>query len=238
MYRRKKNIRGAAIIESTLAMFVIFLVLGGLLQLFYFAVGQMVTNYAALRGIRSYIVGFRHDLVGRAAKVSAIGASGNITEPDVTIYNDGNGRPDYRTKIFSERSFVNTYLIGWRYLNYELWDGHDGSNNANEYALSPGVDTKLTYSVSDHGNESDFTLKFRNYALLLLRRSDSAKTRIRSRDILEGTSGGHAGEPDLKTNASAGAALTNLFFGDLHLEGKATMRNHAKLFLDLGDPPL
>lgn len=234
MYRTKKSIRGSAIIESTLAMFVIFLVLGGLLQLFYFAVGQMVTDYAALRGVRSYVVGFRNDLVGRAAKVSAIGASGNIVEPELPIYRDSNGRPDHKTKTHSERSFVNTYLVGWRYLRYEFWNGHDGSNNSTEYTLSPGVNTKLSYYTSDNGNESDFTLKFKDYALLLLRRTDTAKTRIQSRDILTGSSG----EADLTTGTPDGAALTNLFFGDLHLEGKARMRNHAKLFLDLGDPPL
>ena len=234
MYRTKKSIRGSAIIESTLAMFVIFLVLGGLLQLFYFAVGQMITDYAALRGVRSYVVGFRNDLVGRAAQVSAIGASGNIVEPEITIYRDGSGRPDYKTKTHSERSFVNTYLVGWRYLRYELWNGHDRTGSGNDYALSPGVGTKLTYHTSDNGNESDFTLKFKDYALLLLRRTDTAKTRIQSRNILSGSSGG----ADLATNTPSGASLTNLFFGDLHLEGKATMRNHAKLFLDLGDPPL
>ena len=194
----------------------------------------MVTDYAALRGIRSYVVGFRDDLVGRAAKVSAIGASGNIVEPEITIYRDGSGRPDYKTKTHSERSFVNTYLVGWRYLRYELWNGHDRTGSGNDYALSPGVGTKLTYHTSDNGNESDFTLKFKDYALLLLRRTDTAKTRIQSRNILSGSSGG----ADLATNTPSGASLTNLFFGDLHLEGKATMRNHAKLFLDLGDPPL
>ena len=119
-------------------------------------------------------------------------------------------------------------------MRYELWNGHDRTGSGNDYALSPGVGTKLTYHTSDNGNESDFTLKFKDYALLLLRRTDTAKTRIQSRNILSGSSGG----ADLATNTPSGASLTNLFFGDLHLEGKATMRNHAKLFLDLGDPPL
>ena len=236
MHCTKKSIRGSAIIEPTLAMFVIFLVLGGLLQLFYFAVGQMITDYAALRGVRSHVVGFRNDLVGRAAQVSAIGASGNIVEPEITIYKDGSGRPDYKTKIHSERSYVNTYLIGWRFLRYEFWNGNGNSGNRNDYTLSPGVGTKLSYYTSDNGNESDFTMKFKDYALLLLRRTDTAKTRIQSRNILEGSSGGR-GMPDLTTSTPHGASLTNLFFGDLHLEGKARMRNHAKLFLDLGDPP-
>lgn len=229
--QRKRSIRGSAIIESTLAMFVIFLVLGGLLQLFYFAVGQMVTDYAALRGIRSYIVGFRDSLVMRAAKVSAIGASGNIVEPEVTIYRTGNNRPDYKAKFRSEKSFVNTYLVGWRYLEYEFWNGHEGNSNSADYELSPGVDTHLSSRVEDFGKVSTFFLTFRKYALLLLQGNDYGKTRIQSRNILGGSSGPEEG--DIRTNAS-GKGLTNMFFGDLDLSGKAAMRNHANVFLDTG----
>lgn len=58
-YRKnRKREHGAAIVESLLSMFVIFLVLFGLLQVFYFVIGQYFIDYAAIRGARSRAVGF------------------------------------------------------------------------------------------------------------------------------------------------------------------------------------
>lgn len=50
-------------------MFVIFLVLFGLLQVFYFVIGQYFIDYAAIRGARSRAVGFRDYLIGREVRV-------------------------------------------------------------------------------------------------------------------------------------------------------------------------
>ena len=52
-HHRIRRIRGAAMTECLMAMFVLFLVLFGMLQVFYFAAGQFFTDYAALRGARS-----------------------------------------------------------------------------------------------------------------------------------------------------------------------------------------
>lgn len=208
--RRKKSIKGSAIVESTLAMFVIFLVLGGLLQLFYFAVAQMLTDYAALRGVRSHIVGFRPYLVTRIVQVNAIGASGNIAKPSLP---KGDWDRDY-----TEKSYVNTYLTGWRWLEYEKWHGNN-KHNMGEF-VSSNSGTTLSHFITAKGNLAHIRTKFSDYGLLFLR-SKEGKTRIQSSYVLE--------------NEKTSASKTNLFFGDLDIEGTAAMFDHAPNFLQLGE---
>ncbi|MBR2363775.1 MAG: hypothetical protein IKA79_01110 [Lentisphaeria bacterium] len=211
LHRRKKSIRGSAIIESTIAIFVIFLVLGVLLQLFYFAVGQMLTDYAALRGIRSHIVGFREYLVRRVIQVSAVGASGNLIEPAVF---KGDFDPTY-----TERSYINTYLVGWRWMEYEHWYGAQGHEM--EHFKSAGMSTTFNHRISQAGDLAKITTKFSDYALLLLGNtcSCSGKDVIRAKYIPKNESG---------------AGTTNLFFGNIDIQGAAAMRDYAPTFLQLG----
>lgn len=206
-----KKIRGSAILESILAMFVIFLVLGALLQFFYFALGQMLTDYAALRGIRSHVVGFREYLVRRVIQVSAIGASGNMITP---VIHDSS--PD---RIRTERSYINTYLVGWRFLEYENWFGATG-NQLDEFK-NAGMSTTFHHSISSNGSLSKITTRFSDYALLLLGNSCSCngKNVILSKYM-----------PENESNKGT----TNLFFGSLDLKGEASMRDYGPIFLDLG----
>ena len=210
MRHASKHIRGSAILESLLAMFVIFLVLGILLQFFYFAVARMLTDYAALRGVRSHAVGFKEYLVRRAIQVSAIGASGNIVTP---VIEKGADNP-----IRKERSYINSYLVGWRFLEYENWFGATG-NRMDEFK-NAGFSTTFNHTVSSTGSMAKVNTKFHNYALLLQNSyNSSGKTVIQSRYIPENES--HS-------------AKTNFFFGDLELTGEASMRDHAVTFLQLG----
>lgn len=212
MYRRNRNEKGSAIIESTLAMFVIFLVLGALLQLFYFAVGQMLTDYAALRGVRSHIVGFREYLVRRVVQVNAIGASGNIVQPILP-------KGDDTDPLYTEKSYINTYLVGWRFLEYENWFGATGHRM--EAFKNGGKSVTFHHIVRSSGDLAKVRTTFADYALLLLGdcANCSGKQVIRSRYIPE--------------EESAGSS-SNLFFGNIDLAGEASMRDHAGTFLDLG----
>ena len=150
-YRKKRmRQRGAAIVESLLAMFVIFLVLFGLLQVFYFVVGQYFIDYAAIRGARSRAVGFRDYLIRREIRVNALPASGDIVSPTL----DENSLADQMTK---ERSYINSYIGGYRWLEYEYWDG----NSRNE---GKKVDTTLTYTAAVSMDMNDLYTKFTDYA--------------------------------------------------------------------------
>lgn len=210
MRHASKKIRGSAILESLLAMFVIFLVLGILLQFFYFAVAQMLTDYAALRGVRSHAVGFKEYLVRRAIQVSAIGASGNIVTPVIE-----KGNPN---RVYKERSYINSYLVGWRFMEYENWFGVTG-NSFDEFK-NAGFSTTFNHTVSSTGTMAKVRTKFHNYALLLLKGDNNGgKTVIQSRYI---------------PGNESSTAQTNMFFGNLDLTGEASMRDHAATFLDLG----
>ena len=149
---RKKRIRqrGAAIVESLLAMFVIFLVLFGLLQVFYFVIGQYFIDYAAIRGARSRAVGFRDYLIRREIRVNALPASGDIVSPTL----DENSLAD---RMMKERSYINSYVGGYRWLEYEYWDGN--SRNPDKK-----VETTLTYTAAVSMDMNDLYTKFTDYA--------------------------------------------------------------------------
>ena len=148
--KSRKQLRGAAIVESLLAMFVIFLVLFGLLQAFYFVVGQYFIDYAAIRGARSRAVGFREYLIQREIRVNALPASGNIVSPAL----DENSLAD---RMIKERSYINSYIGGYRWLEYEYWEGRSADPNRK-------VDTRLIHTAAVSMNMTDLYTKFTDYA--------------------------------------------------------------------------
>ena len=150
-YRKnRKREHGAAIVESLLSMFVIFLVLFGLLQVFYFVIGQYFIDYAAIRGARSRAVGFRDYLIGREVRVNALPASGDIVSPTL----DENSTADRLTR---ERSYINSYVGGNRWLEYEFWYGKSSDENRK-------VNTTLTYTAAVSVDMTDLYTKFTDYA--------------------------------------------------------------------------
>lgn len=195
-------------------MFLLFLILFGLLQIFYFAAGTMFTDYAALRGIRSHIVGFREYLVRREVQVNAIGGSGQIVTPRV----DQSSFAGFAT----EKSYVNSYLNGYRRLEYEFWNGRSGQTLDSFKGIS--TPTHLEHRVSEEGGLAKLTVQFKNYALLILSSfscscASSGKGRITSRYIPENESG---------------SGVTNFLIGDIDLTGSAYMNDHSRTFLNYG----
>ena len=148
--KNRKQLHGAAIVESLLAMFVIFLVLFGLLQVFYFVVGQYFIDYAAIRGARSRAVGFREYLIQREVRVNALPASGDIVAPTL----DENSLVD---RMIKERSYINSYIGGYRWLEYEYWEGKSADPNRK-------VDTRLTHTAAVSMDMTDLYTKFSDYA--------------------------------------------------------------------------
>jgi hypothetical protein len=157
---------GQAIVETMLTMILLCLILFGLLQVFQIAVANMVTSYSAFMAGRSYAVGFSADggggswrnLVGRAANVAAIGASGKRLWPD---------RGDYGSTAdlgLEMDVLVPEYIEGIRDLEYEYWYG----GNEYDYAYyRAGVEpsgTYFQYNVAEQGDGTvELTTTFSDY---------------------------------------------------------------------------
>lgn len=151
---RRKS-RGAAMTETLLAMFVLFLVLFGMLHVFYFFAGQFFTDYAALRGARSRAVGFADYLVQREIRVNAIGGSGPLIAPP--LHSAGEGQSEYDTTQFiMEKTLIQRYMVGATWLEYEYWFGNTASGKKTSTVLRSAV------------NHSDYAVRaqteFTNYA--------------------------------------------------------------------------
>jgi len=151
--------RGQAIVESMLTMIVICLLLFGLLQVFQIAVADLITSYSAFSSGRSYAVGFSADengpwwrcLVYKAARVAAVGASGQRIYPENSNY--------------SEQDVIVRYLSDdGQWLEYEYWWGeNDYDLDFYSNRVSP-PSTHFGYSISTTGTgNAQSTARFTNY---------------------------------------------------------------------------
>ena len=113
-YARRKGERGAAILESFLAMILLGLILFGILQLFQLALADMITDYAAFRGARSAAVGFSDFYAIREALIKAAPASGAMITPNL-----GNNSLELK------KSLLRDYMTGNAYVEYANWVGED-----------------------------------------------------------------------------------------------------------------
>lgn len=159
----RRSCRGATMLESILAMLLIFLILFGLLQIFYIAAGQMFTDYAALRGARSKCVGFIDYLSNREARINAIGASGPMVYPQATTSFGG-----MMNQFAAEKVMIEDYAVGDRWLEYEFWySGSEGSADSSasktEFSVSSGLgggDLITTNTMfSDYSVPENFPLR-------------------------------------------------------------------------------
>jgi len=124
----EKKESGQAILESLLAFIVLCLIFFGLLQVFQIALADMITDYSAFFAGRAYAVGFaaeenthdwRRNLVGKAARIRAIPASGR------RIFPEGRG---------AEKEIIKRYLTkSSQWLEYEYWGGKN-SYDSNYYS--------------------------------------------------------------------------------------------------------
>lgn len=142
-------------VETLLSWFLLFLVLLGMLHVFYFFAGQMFTDYAAYRGARSRAVGFADYLVQRETRVSAIGGSGKIVKPNLMSSNfDQSG---YDATLFTrEKTLIQRYRMGISWLEYEFWFGRSADSDRM-------VDTWLDIKIKDSGKTVRVQSTFLDY---------------------------------------------------------------------------
>ena len=144
-------------VEALLSMFVLFLVLFGMLQIFYVFAGQLFTDYAALRGARSRAVGFADYLVVREVKVNAIGASGPLVSPALNSVGSSSGLSQYNASQFTmEKTLIQRYMVGATWLEYEYWYGRANDPNRK-------VSTKLSTGIKDNGLTTAVMAHFSRY---------------------------------------------------------------------------
>ena len=121
--------------------------------------------------------------------------------------------------VDTEKSYINTYLVGWRFLEYENWFGASGHRM--NFFKNENKSTTFHHAVTSSGDLAKVTATFSDYFLLLLGNACgcNGKMVIQSKYIPE------------KESAKSSV---NLFFGKIDLTGEAAMRDHAGTFLDLG----
>ena len=144
-------------VEALLSMFVLFLVLFGMLQIFYVFAGQLFTDYAALRGARSRTVGFADYLVTRELKVNAVGGSGLLVSPALNSVGSSSTLSHYNASQFTmEKTLIQRYMVGVTWLEYEYWYGR--SNNPDRK-----VSTTLSSWIRDNGLTTTVLAHFSHY---------------------------------------------------------------------------
>ena len=190
---KRRQTRGAAMVEALLSYFILFLALFWMFYIFYFFVGQFFTDYAALRGARSRAVGFSKYLVNRETRINAIGGSGMLVTP--RLHSSGTGISRYdATQFTMEKTLIQRYMVGATWLEYEYWFG------------SREKDPRLDISIRDSGTETGLDAIFRNYSFPLYTsdvRSDG------NGNLFQGSSSQNRGHlffygVDLKGSASLG----------------------------------
>ena len=210
-HRHRRNEHGAAMVDALLSYFVLFLVLFGMLHIFYFFAGQFFADYAALRGARSRAVGFADYLVKRESRVNAIGGSGLMVYPGLNNTDFGD-KPEYAADQFTqEKTLIQRYRSGISWLEYEFWFG----NSANS---THTVTTHLDLSVSDSDREVKMATTFRDYDMPI-----SAVRYERDED----------GNIKRNSNGEPIRKGVRLFFRrGIDLKGSASLANHAKVYLE------
>ncbi len=209
-HRHRRGKRGAAMVEALLSYFVLFLVLFGMLHIYYFFNGQYFADYAALRGARSRAVGFGDYLVNRETRIGAIGGSGLMVYPG--LHNAGiSENSKYAADQFTqEKTLIQRYRAGLSWLEYEFWFGNTGNTNR-------GVTTNLGLSIQKLGNLVKMTTVFKDYSMPM---SGSRIEKDGNGNILIDSSG----------NPSTRGF--RLFLRGIDLKGSASLADHAKVYLE------
>ena len=115
-YARRRGEHGSAILESFLCMILIGLILFGILQLFQLALADMIAEYAAFRGARSHVVGFRELFARREALIKSVPASGPMSAPNPYTYPGYSSNP-----TATEKSLLRSFMLGEQDVTYSYW---------------------------------------------------------------------------------------------------------------------
>jgi len=144
-FARRKGEHGSAILESFLCMILIGMILFGVLQLFQLALADMIAEYAAFRGARSHVVGFKDFYAFREALIKSAPASGAMIAPDPDSY------PGYYSnQAETEKTLLRGFMQGDRNVEYAYWRG--------------GQRFHLSYHCPDYGRPMHYACPYCTYS--------------------------------------------------------------------------
>ena len=209
-HKHRRGKHGAAMVEALLSYFVLFLILFGMLHIFYFFTGQFFADYAALRGARSRAVGFADYLVKRESRVTAIGGSGLMVYPGVRDDGLAADSAFRSTQFDKEKTLIQRFRSGFTWLEYEFWYGNTGD------PVRP-VSTHLNLAIKDLNNQSQMKTVFKDYSMPL-----SASGIVKDEN----------GNVVLDNYGNAKKRGVRLFLRGIDLKGNATLANHSKVYLE------
>lgn len=116
-WRRQK---GSTILETMLCIAILMMVFFGLIQIFNFAIANMICEYSAFYAAKSHALGYTPAITRRAARTAAMAASGR----DYSAVKLGpyTSRREMREKLSERaRDYMQFDRAGVYRINYEYW---------------------------------------------------------------------------------------------------------------------
>lgn len=110
-----KGQEGSSIFESMVAIILLCLIFFGVMQVFHFAMTQMVCNYAAFNGGKALSLGYTKRITDKTIRLSSLGISGK-----------DRSKPKLNPKLYDQydlRTRMQLYMTtGNANVDFEYWD--------------------------------------------------------------------------------------------------------------------
>ncbi len=180
MKTKLQSEKGQAITESLITLMLLMLIFFGLIQMFNYSIANMTSEYATFIAARSASVGFREELVDRAANVALIPASGRPIDlwSQELEYNDT--QTVYAQVEIEEAAIPNYIRYGNKYYGYNrmIYEySREGYNEKNswlrDYDIRNGnnavISKTRTFCNIESGDGDTVTARagFRDYPFIV-----------------------------------------------------------------------
>lgn len=143
-YNRRE--RGSTILETLLCIGILMIVFFGLIQVFNFAVANMICEYSAFYAAKSHALGYTPSITRRAARVAAMPASGR----DLSAIRTGtyDSSAVLRRRLSDRaRDYMQFDRAGTYHINYEYWLDQELGGSAPFLSVGAGTNEKTVSST-------------------------------------------------------------------------------------------
>ncbi len=150
--QRRHSQRGSTMLEALFGMLFLFFVFFSMLQLFQWIGRQMILDYSAFYGAKGLALGYAGENVFKAARVAAMGASGNDVSTGgmrIPLISSDRNRLRYQANRYMR-------LGDGSGIKYEYWEPEYTSGNA-----------QLTFGYSAYTEQSRFATRIEHAPLLV-----------------------------------------------------------------------
>ena len=152
-YNRRE--RGSAILESLLCIGILMIVFFGLIQVFNFAVANMICEYSAFYAVKAHSLGYTPSITRRAARTAGMPASGR----DLSTTRTGTGgSPAALRRLLSARArdYMQFDRAGAYGINYEYWLDQELGGSAPFLSVGVRTNEKIVNSTVSIYNKPMF----------------------------------------------------------------------------------